>query len=337
MKKEKPDISVIVCHHTGDLLFDFLKSVKKSVGVKYEIIVITSDDDLASKGIPDCLVYHSTDGPSGKRNTGALLSNSNYLAYFDDDTEISETCLLEYHNFLQTVPNTGMVYGKIHKHGTTRFDEAGGYLTWTGFIWSRAEQNVEDTGQYDTTERIFAGKSASCCIRKDVLLTAGWFDEDFGILGEESDVSWRVWLMGYDVVYLPCAFATHKFNTPFKPVKKYYTNERVYFNGCRNYITMLIKNLETRNLWRVLPIHLIIWIFAGLAMAITFNMIASYHIFRGLLYVVRNLPSILKKRKKIQSRRKVDDRDIWAHIYRRTHCTYYFQRFYRYIRTGLHG
>ena len=50
------EISVITCHHKGDLIYGFIDSVKQSLGVSYEIIVITSDDELALKGIPSCLV-----------------------------------------------------------------------------------------------------------------------------------------------------------------------------------------------------------------------------------------------------------------------------------------
>ena len=103
-------------------------------------------------------------------------------------------------------------------------------------------------------------------IRADAYKAIAGFDEDFGILGEETDLSWRLWLKGVKILYTPQATGYHAFNTKFKPVEKHYTSKRVQFNGCRNYCVMLIKNLETHNLWRILPIHILIWFFAGLAM-----------------------------------------------------------------------
>jgi GT2 family glycosyltransferase len=163
------------------------------------------------------------------------------------------------------------------------------------------------------------------------------FDKDFGILGEETDLSWRVWLYGYKVLFEPMATGYHAFNTKFKPAQDYYTSERVQFNGCRNYITMLIKNLETRNLVRILPIHVLIWTTAGLAMIITGKLKQGVNILRGLIYVCRNIREILTKRERVQQNRHVTDAEIWPSIYRTPPRGYTWRRFCRYLSIGLHG
>jgi len=87
MSKNKPvEISVITCHHKGDLIYKFVESVKSSTFSSYEIIVITSDDDLALKGIPGCIVFNGPQMPDEKRNIGARVATGKYLAIFDDDT-----------------------------------------------------------------------------------------------------------------------------------------------------------------------------------------------------------------------------------------------------------
>ena len=334
LKKPKPEISVIVCHHKGDFIYKFVESVKKSVDVSYEIIVMSSDENVYGNGIPGCIVFNGPPMPAEKRNMGARIARGNYLAFFDDDVEISPTCLLE----LYTNCGFSMVYGKLHKADErNRFDEAGGYLTSTGFLWSRAGQNDLDEGQFDTQETILAGKSASCMIHRTLFKKVGGFDEDFEILGEETDLSWRVWLNGGKVYFVPSATGIHYFNTKFKPVSKYYTNERVYFNGCRNYITMLIKNLEWRNLSWILPQHILIWVIAGFLMLLRGRLKSGLNIFRGLWYIVRNLGMILEKRRKVQSSRAKSDGECWTHIYRRPPKGYYIQRFTKYITGSLHG
>ena len=269
MLRTSPDISVIVCAHNQGFIHKFVESVKRSVGASYEIIVVSSDDELSSNGIKGCTVFNGPDMPAAKRNRGTLIARGKYLAFFDDDVEISPDCLATFKNCMD-MTDAGMLYGKLHKADEThRFDEAGGYLTSTGFIWSRAGQNIVDEGQYDQIEPIFSGKSASCMIEKRLFNKIGGFDEDFGILGEESDLAWRVWLAGREVLFCPYATGIHYFNTKWKPAKDYYTSERVQFNGCRNYVTMLIKNLETINLWKILPIHVTMWTGAGIAMLAT--------------------------------------------------------------------
>lgn len=332
-----PTISVIVCHHKGNFIYKFVDSCKKSIGVSYEIIVITSDDQLAVTGIPDCRVFNGDQYPAAKRNMGARVSKGKYLAFFDDDVEISPTCLYRFVSFLDSNEDVGMVYGKLYNmEHQDRFDEAGGYLTSTGFLWSRAGQNDIDSGQYDFYETILAGKSASCMIRQEVFFKVNGFDEDFGILGEETDLSWRVWLQDYKVSFVYNATGYHAFNTRFKPAKDYYTSKRVHFNGCRNYITMLLKNLEARNLW-IIPIHVLVWFTASCAMLCTLKLKQGMNVLGGILYVVINLRGILQKRRRIQDKRVISDRELFPFIFKDPPRAYYIQRFCRYISLGLHG
>lgn len=332
------EVSVIACHHKGEFIYKFVDSVKKSTGVNYEIIIITSDDHLAVTGIKGCRVFNGDQYPAAKRNTGYRVSSGKYIAFFDDDIEIEPDCLLRYKEFMDSNPTVGMAYGKLYNmERRDRFDEAGGFLTSTGFIWSRAAQNDIDTGQYDVYETIFAGKSASCIIREELFFKVGGFDEDFQILGEESDLSWRLWLAGHKVCFLYDAVGYHAFNTVYKPAKEYYTSTRVHRNGCRNYITMLLKNLEVRNLWKILPIHLVVWFFAMCAMIGTLRLKEGINIAIGLKQVLGNLSNTLKKRRQIQSSRVITDKELFTYIFRNPPRTYYTQRFLRYITLCLHG
>lgn len=338
MSNKIPEISVVTCHHTGEFLFGFLDSIFKSTfgfNVDFEVIVITSDEELAMKGIKNCLVVHNTGLPAEKRNIGARLAKGKYLAFFDDDVEVSPDCLWQLKQGLrQTI---GMTYGKLwNMEHQNRFDEAGGFMTWTGFIWSRAGQNDIDSGQFDMEEYILAGKSASCMVKKDVFNKVGGFDESFGILGEETDLSWRIWLSGKCVLFMPLATGYHAFNTKFKPREKHYTSSRVHYNGCRNYLTMLIKNLGKEHLW-IVPIHALIWTFVGFAMIITLKIRQGVNILRGLWYVLSHLKEILKKRGQIQSTRITDEHTLWKVIYSSTPRGYYKTRLLRYLTLGLHG
>lgn len=335
-KHIKKTVSIVVCHHTGELIYPFVESVKKNCNIPYEIIIITSDEKLSLEGISGCITFYCDGLPAEKRNVGVNLAKAEYIAFFDDDVEIEPGCV-EY--MLRTIilkPNCGMVYGKLYKHGTKRFDEAGGFLTWNGFIWSRAEQNIPDEGQYDEEETIFSGKSASCIVRKRLFEDIRGFDESFGILGEESDLAWRIWLAGWKVYWCPQSLAYHKFNTPLKPFKKFYNSERVHFNGCRNYITMLIKNLGRSHLW-IVPIHMMIWFTVGLAMVITGKFQVGWNILRGIAYVIMNLSTILRKRFWIQTHRRVSEKELWPAIYRVPSGAYYWTRFKQYLRSGIHG
>lgn len=336
---KRSDLSVIVCNHKPGFLKRCISSIQESVHVDYEIIIVTSDPDFNILEYPNCRVVKNLDMklPAEKRNHGASIANGSYLAFFDDDVEIRQDCLYELKKALDN-SDASMVYGKLwNMEFPEKFDEAGGFLTLTGFIWSRAQQNDVDIGQYNEDCYILAGKSANCMVRLEDFIEVGGFDEDFGILGEETDLSWRLWLKNKPVLFAYRAAGWHAFNTKLKDRKVHYTNSRVYFNGCRNYITMLMKNLGIKKLWKILPIHLTIWSGVICASIFTLDWKRAYHLLRGFWYVLSNLGLILKKRSEVQKGRVLTDDDIFAFCFRWPSGRYFTERFRRYLSQSVHG
>ena len=325
-------VSAVVCHHKGRLVLKAIRSILASKQVEVELIVVTSQEKSSFHG---ARTLYLQGGPASKRNLSLRFSSSDYIAFFDDDVEVTPTCLIEMLIVLQQ-DEVGMVFGKtLNMEFKNRFDEAGSFLTSTGFLWSRGDR-VKDTGQFEKIEPILAGKSASCMIKRKAFSQAGLFDESYEILGEETDLAWRVWLMGWKVLYVPKSIAYHAFNTRFKPFD-YYSHSRVYFNGCRNYLAMLTTNLGFTRLLLALPIQLTAWTLCGLGMVFRGKFKAGYHIFRGLFYYFSNLGNHLAKRKKVQKARIIKESQLMAFVLRNPSLTYYLKRFLRYLSTGLHG
>lgn len=342
MSNKQPLVSVISCHHVGNLIDGFVESLAKQTFQDYELIVMSDCYSPTTTLGGKLHIIPSSDMPAKKRNIGAKYAHGQYLAFFDDDVEIASDCLEQLLEQASTSKfdsfTIGMSYGKLHKADEpNRFDEAGGFLTSTGFIWSRAGQNIVDEGQYDNPGPIFSGKSASCMLRKDIFEEVGGFDESFGILGEESDLAWRIWLRGYEVWFNPKARGIHYFNTKWKPAKDYYTNSRVFFNGPKNYICMLYKNLGTRNLIRILPVHISCWILTAIMFILTGKCNCGILILRGIFQNVKDFKELHSKRKVIQSKRIIKDKELFAVISRNPGFSYFFKRFFKYRTTGLHG
>ncbi len=326
-------ISVIVCHHQGDLIYKAIASLKESREVSFEIIVVSSIPNIS---LPGCTIVHLYGEPAAKRNLGMKYARGNKLAFFDDDVEVKPDCLAELARVLD-YPDCGMVFGKtLNMEFRTRFDEAGSYLTSIGFLYARAESGIEDKGQFDAVEPILSGKSASCMIHRKVFADIGMFDSWFGILGEETDLAWRVWLYGYKVLYVPSSVAYHAFNTRFKP-QTFYNHKRVYYNGCRNYIALLISNLEGKNLAYILPIHILAWLVAAIGMALSGKLEAAKHILLGLAAVFQYRGHILIHRRYAQLLRVKSDHDLFPYILRSPGLRYYLIRMLRYFKVGLHG
>jgi len=326
-------VSVCLCHHKGDLILKAIQSLKAQKYVELEIIVATSAEDRVFYGTKTIFVKG---GPANKRNVALRYATHDLIAFFDDDIEATPTAVYEMATTLNN-EGVGAVFGKLlNMEHRDRFDEAGSYLTWSGFLWARAESGCKDTGQYEKIVPILAGKSASMMIRRNVFVEAGMFDVSYEILGEETDLAWRVWLNGWAVFYVPKSVTYHAFNTRFKP-KDFYIPKRVYFNGCRNYISMLITNLNPLNLIVPLIVQVCVWLSASIGMILTGKVSAGVYILKGLWYVVCNLKQILHKRKTVQLRRKIYDADFFPFVTKNPPLSYYYKRFFHYIKTGLHG
>lgn len=331
-------VSAILCHHRGALIDKAVESLLLSRNVALEIIIASSDQSCVSRyqNIPNVTALYCEGGPAHKRNIAFRFAQYPLIAFFDDDIEVTLYAVEHMAKSLMK-PGVGMVFGKLlNMEFRERFDEAGSFLTWSGFLWARAESGEVDLGQFDLECVVLAGKSASCMVRRGVFSEIGMFDISYEILAEETDLAWRAWLYGYKVLFVPSSVTYHAFNTRFKP-KDFYIPRRVYFNGCRNYITMLLTNLETHNLLIPVTTQVLVWFGASMGMIVTGKREAGFYILKGLWYVILNLRSILHKRASVQGKRKIKDRDLFPLIKRNPRFSYYIKRFLSYVKHARHG
>jgi len=332
-------VNAIICHHRGTLVDNAIESLLKSLEVSLEIIVATSskpDEKRLKKKYPGLTIFFCEGGPAKKRNVATRFATHDYLAFFDDDVEVTPYALFYMSEALRN-PSVGMVYGKLlNMEHRNRLDEAGSFLTWSGFLFARCESGIEDSGQFEDSVCVLAGKSAACIVRRNIFWKAGGFDESFGILGEETDLSWRIWLLGKKVMYCPKSVTYHAFNTRFKPLD-FYVPRRIYYNGCRNYMVMLIACLEPHNLPIPLLCQTFVWLSAAMGFIVTGKFEAGWNILKAFYYLATNFRSIIKKRKIVQNFRVIPDRELLPMITHNPGFSYFLKRFFHYVQSGRHG
>lgn len=100
---------------------------------------------------------------------------------------------------------------------------------------------------------------------------------------------------------------------------------------------MLLTNLSKENLVVPLTTQFCVWFGAGMGMFLTGKFKAGYYILKGLFWVLANLKHILEKRDRVQSSRKISDKELFLLIKRNPPISYYVNRFFHYIKTGRHG
>jgi len=307
--------SIVIIHHTGTLIYKCLKSIEHIYCDK----VVCSSQPTIFPNVISKYVPHNN--PTRKRNEASKLVSGDYISFLDDDVVLEENCLRVMQMYMDKHEEVGMCFATLSKVNGD-IDCAGTYLTGTGFLYEKSKQ--KDIIPYD----VLSGKSVCCMIRKDLFHDIGGFDEDFVIYCEETDLSWRVWLQGYKVKQLPYALGTH-FAESKEKSKEYYNERYIYFNGCKNYISMLIKNLALCHM----PIALInfcLWAFVGLLFVFKSPKKALW-IYQGLFWVIKNLPKLIHKRYKIQKGRVFTDAELFPSIFYQPNLSYYFTRIGEYL------
>jgi len=339
----QPQVSVIIVNHNGiAFIEDCLKSVLNSQYTNFEVILVdngSTDGSLerareafGSEPRLRFVQNNASLGPAVGRNRGARVARGRYLIFLDNDTQVENEWIGGFVAVFENDSSIGAAQAKLLRMGSVeQYDCAGDYLGPLGFLIERS-RGARDTGQLDFIADILSAKSAGSIIRRDLFERIGGFDEDYYMYLEETDLSWRVWLSGHRVVFVPNAVVYHAFNTPKKDFKRYYTKDIVRYYGCRNYITTLIKNLEFGNLIKMLPIHIACWIALSFFFALRGGLLDSFYILKGIGWNVLNLGTLLSKRKCINKNvRVVSDADLLNKIMDNKRINYYLGKAKAYL------
>jgi hypothetical protein len=119
-------------------------------------------------------------------------------------------------------------------------NNVGGIVLTNGDGADRGYQEV-DRGQYDTAEEVFALCGCAVALRTSAGRAVGWFDEDFFLYYEDTDLSWRLRAAGWSIRYEPTAVVRHVHSATsveWSPTFVFHTD--------RNRLLMLVKNAGAR-------------------------------------------------------------------------------------------
>ena len=119
-------------------------------------------------------------------------------------------------------------------------NNAGGVVFADGYGADRGFQQI-DSGQYDEPQDVFTACGNGMAIRTDVGRDVGWFDDDFFMYYEDTDLSWRIRSRGLAIRYQPDAVLRHIHAASSKE-----WSPRFVFHVDRNRLLMLTKDASAR-------------------------------------------------------------------------------------------
>ncbi len=164
-----------------------------------------------------------------------------------------------------------------------------------------------DRGQYDRMEYVFGATAAAALYRRamvdDVSMEGQFFDEEFFAYREDADLAWRAQLLGWRCLYTPEAVAWHVRRVT--PERFFELPHIIQWHSVKNRFLMRAKNL-TFGLWvRNFP-----WIVARDELIRGYALLRDWSLLSAVAYRWTQCRGLRRKRKWIQSRRKVSDAEL---------------------------
>lgn len=212
------NISVVIpAFNAEDTIEKTLEAFLRQIRMPDEIIVVDNNStDKTSEKVETFIISNpslkiildkeSKKGPSAARNKGSLLSKGDVIAFIDADEIPPEGWIQTIEK--ETAKDSDVVFGPVSEYSKETFLRKYLDVMQTALT---GEKEVFKADVYND-KFLFAGNFA---IKKDLFFQIGRFDEEIE-LGEDVDLSKRIYKCGKSIVYNPEMTAIHKHKETFK-------------------------------------------------------------------------------------------------------------------------
>jgi len=227
---------------------------------------------------------------------------TDYVLFLNPDTVLSPSFVEELVRALGARPDAASASGKLLRMDGTTIDS-------TGIIMLREQRHLDrgagqlDVGQFEKPEEVFGPSGAAAMYRRkaldDIAIDEQYFDEDFFIYREDADLAWRCRLFGWTSLYVPTAIGRH--HRRVTPERRASLSNEINCHSVKNRFLLRLNNMTGALYWRDF------WPITRRDVAVIgYVFLREWSSVPGLLYVLRHLPRLVRKRKRIQRRRRSD-------------------------------
>jgi len=245
------------------------------------------------------------EGPGAARNLGAEMARGDYVAFVDSDVSLAPDWLAEAAAVLDADAGVGQVGGKVIYDAHRDFlNSYGGVLSPIGLAWDAREGEAVTSA--DSVEETLWISCSATLVRRSAFQAAGGFDAVFFYAHEDTDLSWRLGVLGWKVLVIPTALAFHRVGAAIGQ-----SSPQIVFHACKNRLRSMLKNLSGRRLASALPIYL------AYAVADATLRPPRKPKFAGLGWNLKVLPETLRLRHATQQARRTPDSQLLRLMNRR--------------------
>jgi len=311
------NVSIIVVNYNGqELIVDCLKALEAQKFQDFEVILVDNgSSDQSLDRIKKFTEQTSTATPIRviqlEKNVGFAAGNveglkraqGEYIALLNNDTEPDDMWVAELASAMRDHPEVGICASKMIVHGANVLDSAG--LMYSTLLKGYNRGEGESGSKYTEPEYVFGASGGAALCRRKMIDEIGFLDEDFFLIHEDVDLSFRAQLAGWKVLYVPTARVYHKVRSSIGTM----SDTAVYYT-LRNADFVKVKNIPLALLLRCLPGFFIGLMTEFIYFAIKHGRLRVY--LRAKLDALRMLPSMLKKRALIMRNKKVSNSYLYG-------------------------
>jgi GT2 family glycosyltransferase len=333
---------VIVTWNSAPFLRRCLAALASQTYPELELIHIdnASEDDsvtVVRESAPQArqIINDSNRGFSAAVNQGVRVARGEFVLLLNPDAFLHADYVAKLVEALTDAGDTfGMATGKLLQAETKLVDSKGIRMTRSGRHFdigqgmrdddersrslavarSRGEEPAREAPRDPATARprdrnreVFGVSGAAAMYRmsfiRDVTIGGEFLDEDFFTFREDADVAWRGRLFGWRALYVPDAIAHHV--RTVTPAKRRRLPAVTNMHGVKNRFLLRLKNEGLYLALRNAPFEL-----ARDLIAIVATLTVERSSLPALRWLWKNRHRIMEKRRAIQSRRRVSDRQL---------------------------
>ncbi|WP_424355965.1 glycosyltransferase family 2 protein [Methanobacterium sp. MBAC-LM] len=179
-------------------------------------------------------------GFAGGNNIGirfALNTDSQYILLLNNDTIVDPDFLAELIKTAQKYRNIGSIQSLLLKPDGKIIDSLGQEI----YIWSAVDKGINS--KYNPLKKdkeIFGACAAAAVYPKEILKKIGLFDENFFVIFEDVDLSWRIRLKGFKSVLAVNSIVYHKRGIS-ESINKHETSDLMEYHYNKNLLSTMLK------------------------------------------------------------------------------------------------
>lgn len=241
----------------------------------------------------------SNNGYAAGNNYGLQYATGEIIVIANPDTVADKEWVSRLVEPFENDEQLGATTSKVLLYGKDCINTCGNLSHFTGLDFCRGLD--EPSFKFLTLEEIGTISGCSFAIRDSVFKEIGGFDPEFFLYQEDTDLSWRLRIAGYKIMFVPSSIIYHKYSLNITHLKLFYLE--------RNRHMLILKNYQIKTIILSLPsiliTELITCCFAiSRGMPYIMSKLKAYH------WIIKNRDGIMNKRSEIDKNRKMGDGEL---------------------------